>query len=97
MTYEQAVKHIDKPVKTDNGIGILLGKKTDSNGLYFEKCRTQWHVWYGVDNSSRGVWLSRSGYHHRDLQPLTSSETKKFFAALPEKTRRMIQDPAEVL
>lgn len=47
-------------VRTPDGVGILLGKDTPSNGLYYEDDRSVWHVWYGTGNTEAPRWVQRT-------------------------------------
>ena len=78
-------------MRTEHGIGILLNKETNHNGLYYEKGRTQWLVWYGTNNPNRrSPWIS-CHYHHTEIRVLTASERREFLASLPDHLLRVVK------
>lgn len=86
MTYRDAARLIDRMVRTPNGVGLLLNKETPSNGLYFERERTQWLVWFGTEHPSRGHWIQTT-YHHNELERVRPAEAVAFLESLPDKLR----------
>jgi hypothetical protein len=68
MNIKSITKLIGKKVKTADGIGILLNKRTPLNVLYYENDKTEWTVWYG--EKTQNGWVSKT-YSSSEIEKIS--------------------------
>lgn len=61
--------HFLAKYETPDGVGVLIGIETNSNGLYVNVSSTKVVIWYGMNIDRSGPWVQKS-YDPREIKYL---------------------------